>query len=78
MAFETKIEDAPREIIVAALIRNRGFVCRAAHEIGIPRRTFYRRLDTLRLWPAVNELRKRRASEKKKAVELQQALDRAV
>lgn len=64
MTFESTVEDSPREVIVAALIRCNGYITRAAHQLGIPRRTFYRRLDELRLWPAVNQLRRLRAEKR--------------
>lgn len=78
MPFKSRVEDAPREIIVSALNRANGFVIRAAHELGIPRRTFYRRLDELKLWPSVNELRKQRRASQVKSKEMEEMVARAV
>ena len=75
MAFESKVEDSPREIILSALIRTNGFVIRAAHQLGIPRRTFYRRLDELRLWPAINKLRRLRAQQSMQDAEISKLAD---
>jgi hypothetical protein len=76
MAFESRVEDDPRRIVISALIRTNGFVCRAAHELGIPRRTFYRKLDGLRIWPAVNTLRKMRAENKLREADIESIIEK--
>ena len=57
----------PRRLVLGALVRNRGNVTAAATELGIDRHWLYHQIERLELWPAVKELRRRKAEGKRAA-----------
>ncbi|HEU4408785.1 MAG TPA: helix-turn-helix domain-containing protein [Polyangiaceae bacterium] len=59
----TPHQRAERWRILEALRRHRGNRLRAAEALGMPRRTFYRRLDAYGIQPAGTSRRRRRPRE---------------
>jgi len=55
--------DDPRAFLITMILRNKGHLLKTAHELGIHRSTLYRRIDTMGLWPIVNQARRGRIVE---------------
>ena len=50
----------PRRTVVEALAARGGVIVRAAHDLGIHRKTLWRYVTAWGLWPAVNQMRRER------------------
>lgn len=58
--------DDPRKYLAKVLVRCRGNMHKAAHELGICRKQIYNLVNAYYLWPLVNAARIEYAEEKKK------------
>jgi hypothetical protein len=64
MIFAPKKGDGLRRWILEALVRYNGNIARTAHEVGYERRAFYLTCSRLKLWPAINKIRRESMREK--------------